>query len=83
MQKNATTTSMPAAAFAVAHGCARPQLEQLGHNWFKFVFEDKDGTVSRLILGYFNAEPAPACAFYKALQTLRANVNAIKNGGAR
>jgi hypothetical protein len=82
--QNAATTSMPAAAFAVAHGCGRPRLEQLSPGRFKFVFEDdRDGKTSRLILAYFNGETASACEFYKALQSLRAVVNVTKHGGAR
>jgi hypothetical protein len=82
--QNATTTSLPAAAFAVAQGCARPILEQLSPGRFKFVFQnDQDGNISRLIVGYFNGEPTSAHEFYRALQSLRAVVNVTANGGAR
>lgn len=75
---------MAAAAFAVAHGCARPQLEELSHARFRFVFgEDPEGRISKLILGYFNGDPAPACEFYKALQNIRHAINFAKQGGAR
>jgi hypothetical protein len=81
--QNATTTSLPAAAFVVAHGCSRPALEQLSPGRFKFVFEnDQDGNISRLIVAYFNGEPVPGSEFYRALQSLRAVVN-VKRGGAR
>jgi hypothetical protein len=82
--QNATTTSMPAAAFVVAHGLARPVLEEMSPGRFRFVFaDDRDGKISRLIVAYFNGELVSACEFYKALQNLRAFVNVTKNGGAR
>jgi hypothetical protein len=82
--QNGSTTSMPAAAFAIAHGCSRPTLEQLSPGRFKFVFEnDQDGKVSRLIVAYFNGESVSASEFYRALQSLRAVVNVTKHGGAR
>lgn len=75
---------MPAAAFAVAHGCSRPILEQLSPGRFRFVFEnDEDGNISRLIVAYFNGDSAPASDFYRALQSLRHVVNVTKTGGAR
>ncbi len=81
---NASTTSMPAAAFALAHGCARPVLEDLSPGHFKFVFKDDcDGNISRLICSYFNGESVSASDFYRALQSLRAVVNVTKHGGVR
>ena len=84
MQK-VITTSMPAAAFAVAHGCSRPLLEEdLSPGRVRFgVEDDRDGNISRLIVAYFNGEQASACEFFKALQNLRAAVNITKRGGVR
>ncbi len=81
-----STTSLPAAAFAVAHGNPLPRLEAIGtdRSRFEFFFDnDPDGEISCLIRDYFKGEPAPGREFFRAVQDLRFAINRIKHGGAR
>ena len=78
-----STTSMAAAAYAMAKGQKLPRLEQDGNDHFKMFFDDPTGEVSRLIVEYFNEEPISGCVFYRSLCNLRGAMNrAKKNGGA-
>lgn len=73
------TTSMPAAAFVVAHGWPMPEFEQTSPGRFTFVFRN----ATKLLQGYFSGETVAARDFYRALQEIRFAVNRAKNGGAR
>ena len=86
MESITSTTSLPAAAFAVAHGNRLPRLEPIGSDQSRFEFffdSDPDGEISRLIRDYFNGESAPGLNFFRALQDLRFTVNRARHGGAR
>jgi len=76
------TSSLPAGAFAVAHGHKLPRLETVGPNHFGLVFEDPDGEVAKLIDNYFHGARVSARDFYAALRDIRLEINRAK-GGAR
>ena len=79
-----STESLPAAAYVAAHNHKPIRLEDMGRARYRFVFQDEDGTVARLLLGFINGDPAPqANRFYWALQDLRTAVVRAKNGGKK
>jgi hypothetical protein len=81
MQETATT-SIPAAAYVTAHDYKLLRLEDIGRQRYRFIFQDEDGQVARLIVGFTNGDPAPqANRFYWSLQDLRVAVNRVKHGG--
>jgi hypothetical protein len=78
------TSSMPAAAHAVACGAKLPRFEPtLDPQRFHLCFDDPDGEVSRLHNDYFLGVSTPSRDFYRALQDVRFAVNRAKHGGAR
>jgi hypothetical protein len=76
------TSSLPAGAFAVAHGHNLPRLELVGPDHFGLVFDDPDGQIAKLIDNYFRGATVPARDFYSALRDVRLAINRAK-GGAR
>jgi hypothetical protein len=77
------TSSMPAAAFAVARGAELPRVEPTADpQRFQLSFVDRDGDVTRAIADYFGGDSVPARDFYRALQDIRFTINRAK-GGAR
>lgn len=76
------TSSLPAGAFAVAHGHNLPRLELIGPDHFGLVFADPDGQVAKLIDNYFHGAAVSARDFYSALRDVRLTINRAK-GGAR
>ena len=77
------TSSMPAAAHAVACGARMPQVEQTADpQRCQLCFEDPDGAVQRSISEYFGGGAVSSRDFYRALQDVRFAINRSK-GGAR
>jgi len=76
------TSSLPASAFAVAHGQRIPRLEQIGPAHFQLCFDDPEGQAAKLIDNYFHGATVSARDFYSALRDLRLAINKAK-GGAR
>jgi hypothetical protein len=81
-----STTSLPAAAFAMAHGSPLPRLvpSNIEGTRFDFVWDnDPDGEIGFLFKDYFKGESASGRDFFRALQDIRVAVNSAKNGGTR
>jgi hypothetical protein len=74
------TASLPAGAFAVAHGQPLPRLESISPNHFGLLFDDPDGQALKLIDNYFHGAAVPARDFYAALRDLRLAINRAKAG---
>jgi hypothetical protein len=78
------TTSLPAAAFAVAQGSPLPRLGSIGPDLFEFFFDgDLNGEASKRIHDYFAGADVSGREFYRALADIRGTMRRTKNGGAR
>ena len=81
-----STTSLPAAAFAMAHGSPLPRLvpSNTAGTHFGFVWDnDPDGEIGFLFKDYFKGESISGRDFFRTLQDLRGAINCTKNRGAR
>jgi hypothetical protein len=85
MERSTTnTTSLPAAAFAVAHGVKLPRLEPIGPDRFQFSFDDDaEGIVPDRIHDYFSGASVSGREFFRALSDIRGAIRRTKQGGAR
>jgi hypothetical protein len=86
MEHITSTTYLPAAAFAVAHGNPLPRLKAIGSDGSRFEFffdSDPDDEIASLIRDYFKGASVPGVEFFRALQDLRFAINRAKHGGAR
>jgi hypothetical protein len=75
------TLSLPAGAFALAHGERFPRLTAIAPDRFELWFEDS-GRTAELFDAYFRGSEVSGRDFYVALRDLRAAINRSK-GGAR
>jgi hypothetical protein len=75
------TMSLPAGAFALAHGERFPRLTAITPDRFELWFEDS-GKTAELFDAYFRGSKVSARDFYVALHDLRMAINRAK-GGAR
>jgi len=86
MEPITSTTSLPAAAFAMAHGNPLPRLQAYATDKTRFAFfwdNDPDGEIAALIRDYFIGENVSGRDFFRSLQDIRGAINRTKNGGAR